>query len=149
RDLVVLAVGGTYLQVVAAQARVVSAQAQLDTANAVYQQLLQQRNVGIVAPIDVDRSQVQALTQQQRLLSLQNDLAKQKINLARLIGLPPNNQYDLADDLPYSTAPPIALEEALKQAIEHRSDLKAAEAQLRAAELTHAAARAERLPSLT
>src|SRR5579872_3820493 len=41
RDLIVLAVGGTYLQVLAAQARVVSARAQLDTANALYQQALQ------------------------------------------------------------------------------------------------------------
>ena len=49
----------------------------------------------MVAQVDVDRSQVQALTQQQRVTSLQNDLAKQKINLARMTGLPPNDQYDL------------------------------------------------------
>jgi hypothetical protein len=36
RDLVVLAVGGSYLQVIAAQARVLSAQAQIDTAQALF-----------------------------------------------------------------------------------------------------------------
>ena len=148
RDLVVLAVGGTYLQVLAAQARVASARAQLDTANALYQQALQQRDAGVLAPIDADRSQVQALTEQQRLVSLQNDLAKQKINLARLTGLPPTDQYELADDIPFSAAPAIAFDDALKQALDHRSDLQAAEDQVRAAERTHAAARAERLPSI-
>ncbi len=147
RDLVVLAVGGTYLEVLAARARVSSAQAQFDTANAVYQQALQQRGVGLVAQIDVDRSQVQALTQQQRLVSLQNDLAKQKINLARLTGLPPTDQYELADDIPFSAAPSLEFETALKQALDRRADLKAAEGQIRAAELTRSAARAERLPS--
>ncbi len=146
KDLVVLAVGGTYLQVLAAKARVDSARAQLDTANALYQQTLQQRSVGLVAQIDANHSgQIQALTEQQRLLSLQNDLAKQKINLARLTGLPPTDQYDLTDDIPYQPAPAIEFADALKQAFDHRADLKAAESQVRAAELSRSAARAERL----
>jgi outer membrane protein TolC len=148
RDLVVLAVGSAYLLVIADKARVQSALAQLDTANALYQQASQQRAVGVMAQVDVDRSQVQALTQQQRVTSLQNDLAKQKINLARMTGLPPNDQYDLSDDVPYSTAPPITMEEAFRQAFEQRPDLKAAAAQVRAAELARSGARAERLPSL-
>lgn len=149
RDLVVLAVGGTYLQVLAAQARVTSATAELQTANALYQQALQQNGVGLLARIDVNRSQVQALTEQQRLVSLQNDLAKQKINLARLTGLPPTDQYELSDDIPYAAAPPLAFEDALKQALDQRPDLKAALAQVRSAEMTHAAAEAERIPSFS
>jgi outer membrane protein TolC len=149
QDLVVLAVGGAYLQVIAAQARVESARAQLDTANALFQQISQQHGVGLVALIDVNRSQVQALTQQQRLVSLQNDLAKQKINLARLTGLPPTDAFVLSDDIPFSPAPAINLEDALKQALDQRPDLKAAQAQVRSAERSHEAARSERLPSLT
>jgi outer membrane protein TolC len=149
RDLVVLAVGGAYLQVIAAAARVQSAQAQLETANALLQQTSQQRAVGLVAQIDVNRSRVQMLTQQQRSVSLQNDLAKQKINLARMVGLPPDDRYDLADDVPFAPAPDITVEGALKQAFGERPDLKAAEAQVRAAERARSAARAERLPSLS
>jgi outer membrane protein TolC len=149
RDLVVLAVGGAYLQVLSAKARVEATRTQLETANVLYSQTLQQRTVGLVAQIDVNRSQVEALIQQQRLVSLQNDLAKQKINLARLTGLPPNDQYEMLDSIPFSIAPAVNLDEALKQALEHRSDLKAAEAQVRAAERTRSAARAERLPSLS
>jgi outer membrane protein TolC len=149
RDLVVLAVGGAYLQVLAAKARVQSAHAQLDTANALYQQAAQQRAVGIMAQVDVDRTQVEALTQEQRVTSLENDFAKQKINLARMAGLPPNDQYDLSDDLPFAAAPPISVEEALRLAIAQRADLKAAAAQVRAADLALAGARSERLPSLS
>lgn len=149
RDLVILAAGGAYLQVISAAARVASARAQLETANALLEQTSQQRAVGIVAQIDVNRSRVQMLTQRQRLTSLENDLAKQKINLARIAGLPPNDRYEIADDAPFAPAPDISLEDALRQAFAGRWDLKAAEAQVQAAERARAAARAEHLPSLS
>jgi outer membrane protein TolC len=148
RDVVVLATGGAYLQVIAAAARVQSARAQLETANVLLQQTSQQHNVGLVAQIDVNRSRVQMLTQQQRLVSLQNDLAKQKINLARIVGLPPNDGYALADDVPFAPASIMTVDDALQQASTQRSDLKGAEAQVRAAERARSAARSERLPSL-
>jgi len=148
RDLVVLAVGGTYLQIIAAKARITATRAQLNTADALYQQASQQRAAGVLALPDVNRSQIQLLTQQQRLVSLENDLAKLKINLARLTGLPPSDAYDISDEVPFSEAPPISFDDALKQAEQQRSDLKAAETQVAAAERARAAARAERLPSL-
>ena len=148
RDLVVLAAGGAYLQVMAAEARVRSAQAQIDTAQALFKQTQDRRAVGLNPQIDVNRSQVQLQTQQQRLMSLQNDVAKQKINLARLVGLPVNDNYEITDDIPYSPAPDLSLEQALKQAFENRADLQSAEAQVRAAERTRSATRWEHLPSL-
>ena len=148
RDLIVLAIGGSYLQLIAAKARMASEEAQLQSANAVFQQSTQQFEHGLVAKVDADRNEVQALTHQQRLLSLQNDVAKQKINLARMIGLPPNDQYDITDEVPFSPAAPLTMEDALGQAFQQRADLKAADAQMRAAERAHAAARAERYPSL-
>jgi outer membrane protein TolC len=147
RDLVVLAVGGNYLQVIAARARIDAARAQVQTADALYQQTAQMRSAGIVAQTDLNRSQIQLLTQQQRLVSLQNDYAKQKINLARLTGLAPNDQFEVSDVIPFAPAPSLTFEEALQQAFEFRSDLKAAQAQVEAAERARSAARAERLPS--
>lgn len=149
RDLVVLATGGAYLQVIAAKARVQSAQAQLETANALFQQTQMQFQFGKAPQIDVNRSQVEVLTQRQRLVSLQNDVSKQKINLARLTGLPPNDQYDISDDVAFAAAPPVTLEEAVKQAFDQRADLKAAEVQVSAAERALTAARDERYPSLS
>jgi outer membrane protein TolC len=147
QDLVVLAVAGAYLQVIAAKARLESAAAQLDTADALYRKTLEQIEFGRAAEIDVNRSHVEELLDRQRLVTLQNDLAKQKINLARLTGLPPNPDYDLSNDIPYAPVPSLSLEEAIHQALEQRADRKAAEAQVRAAERALAAARAERYPS--
>jgi outer membrane protein TolC len=149
RDLIVFAVGGAYLEAIAAAARVESVRAQLETATVLYSQASQKRGVGLLAQTDVNRSQVQALTQQLRLLSVENDLAKQKINLARMVGLPASDRYALSENIPFSAAPSITSEEALKQALAKRADLKAAEAQARAARLSRSAARAERLPSLS
>lgn len=149
REMVVLAVCGAYLQAVATKERVTSAHAQLDTAAALFQQTQQKRGVGLVPQIDVDRSEVEKLTQQQRVISLENEVAKQKIALARMIGLPPTNDFDLADTVPFLAAPDLSLEDSLKLAFEHRTDIKAAEAQIHAAEHTLSAARYERLPSLS
>ena len=148
RDLVTLAVGGQYLQVLAAQARLDAAQAQLTTANAVFHQSTQQHQEGVLGKLSVDQDQVRALTQQQQMITLRNDLAKQKITLARLTGLPPNADYQLTDSFPFSPAPVASVEDALTQAFHQRADLKAAQAQMDAAVKALAAARAERLPSL-
>jgi outer membrane protein TolC len=147
QDLVVLAVAGSYLQVIAARARVEAARAQLTTANTLYQQDIGRLKFGQIAQIDVNRSRVEVLLDQERLITLQNDLAKQKIVLARLTGLPPNDQFEISNSVPYTPAPPIHLEDAILQAQNQRADLKAAEAQVSAAERALAAARAERLPS--
>ena len=148
KDLIVLATGGAYLQAIAAKARVESAKAQLETAIALLKQTRERRETGLVAQIDVSTSQVQEQTQRQRIATLENDFAKQKINLARIVGIPPNDHYELTDDIGFAAAPPATVEEALTKAFAFRSDLKAAEAQLRAAEMARNAARAERLPSL-
>jgi outer membrane protein TolC len=49
--------------------------------------------------------------------------------------------------VPFSPAPPLSVEAALKQAAEQRADLQAAEARVRAAELSLAATGAERAPT--
>ena len=106
RDLVVLAVGGAYLQAIAAQARVESAKAQLETAEAQYKQASEQRAAGVLALTDLDRSEIEVLTNKERVASLNNDYEKQKINLARLTGLPPGGHMELTDKVPFSAAPP-------------------------------------------
>jgi len=147
RDLVTLAVGGAYLQTLTAQARVDAAQAQLDTANAVFHQSAEQHTEGVLGKLNVDQSQVRTLTQQQQIITLRNDLAKQKINLARLTGLTPNPGYQLTDSFPFSPAPVGSVDAAVTKAEQQRADLKAAQFQVEAAAKALAAARAERLPS--
>lgn len=148
RELIELAVGASYFQVIAAKARLASEQGQYNSANAVYQQSMQQLERGLIAKIQADKNEVQVMTQRQRELSLEDDLSKLKINLARMIGLPANEHYDITDDASFSPAAATSVDDDLKQAFTQRADLKAAEAQVHAAERAHAAARSERYPSV-
>jgi outer membrane protein TolC len=97
--------------------------------------------------LNVDQSQLQTLAQQQQIITLRNDLAKQKINLARLTGLAPTADYQLTDSFPFSPAPVRTVNEAVAQAGQQRADLKAAQQHVEAAAKALSAARAERLPS--
>ena len=147
RELVVLAVGGTYFQTVAAAARLDSQRAQVANAEAIYRQAEVRKAAGTNARIDVTRSLVELKTQQQQLSSLDADLRKQKITLARLTGLPLDREIVLADPLSFSESPIPGAEAALQLAYRQRPDLRAAEAQVRTAEMALSAAHAERLPS--
>jgi outer membrane protein TolC len=148
REIVVYVVTQAYLQVLAESARVESAKVQVDGAQTVFQQASDRFNAGLSAKIDMTRSNVELQTQQQRLTAEQSNYAKQKIGLARLIGMSPAQEYSLADKLPYAPLENITLEQALALAIENRSDLKSAEAQLHSAEFARKAAVAEHYPTL-
>jgi outer membrane protein TolC len=148
RDLVVLAVGGSYLQVVSAAARVDSARAQLETARAVYAQAMRQNEAGVNARIDVDRSQVEWQSQRLRLITLETELATQKLALGRIIGLPLGQDITLTTTMEYTPNPELSLPKALATAFASRADLQAADAQVRAAKQARDAARAQNVPTL-
>ncbi len=148
RELVTLAVAGSYLQIIASAARIQTALAQIETAKAIYQQAVDRNKSGLNARIDVSRSLVELQTQQQRLTSLTNDFEKQKISLARLIGLPMAQKFVLSDAIPYREATPSDVDDLIQHALTSRPDVRAASAQVKAAELVRKAASAEYLPSL-
>uniref|UniRef100_Q024G3 Outer membrane efflux protein n=1 Tax=Solibacter usitatus (strain Ellin6076) TaxID=234267 RepID=Q024G3_SOLUE len=148
RDLVAFAVAGTYLQILASAARILTANAQIETSRAVYTQAVDRNRSGLIAHIDVSRSLVELQTQQQRLTSLTNDFEKQKLTLARLIGLPMAQPFTLSDAIPYREMPPVDIAALIHTAISARHDVQAAAAQVKAAELSRKAAVAEHLPFL-
>lgn len=148
RELVVLVTGNQYLLTLAAAARVETAKAQFATAQAIFQQAQDMKKAGVIAGIDVLRSQVQMQQQQQSLLSTENQLAKQRMALARTIGLPVTQEYELTDSVPYAPLPEINLDEALARAYGRRPEYLAAEARVRAAELQVKGAHGEALPTL-
>jgi outer membrane protein TolC len=147
RDLVVLATGNAYLQAIAGGARVETAQAQQETAHALYEKALAQQQAGVAPAIDTLRAQVEYQTRQQQLISASNDFAKQKISLARVIGLAPGQEFILADKAPYEPFPIPDLETALQRAYSFRSDYKAAHDRVVAAQFEHNAATAGYFPT--
>jgi outer membrane protein TolC len=149
RDVVVLAVGNAYLQAIADEARAQTYEAQVQTAQALYDQASNQVNAGTAADIDAMRSKVELQTRQQQLIQAKNDLAIQKLTIARAIGLAPGQEFELVDKSPYQPFEGTTVDDALKRAYDSRSDYRAAMNEVRAAELSHQAARAGYLPSLS
>ena len=149
RDLVVLVVGLTYLQAIANQARVETAEAQVKTAQALNDQAADQLKAGTSPAIDTLRTKVELQTRQQQLIQAKNDLAIQKMKVARAIGLAPGQDFELTDKSPYQPLEGMTVEEALKRAYTSRSDYQAAIAEQRAAEFSRKAAVAGYFPSFT
>jgi outer membrane protein TolC len=148
RDLVVLAVGYQYLTALADASRVDAAQAQFNTAEALYKQAVDLHSAGIVPKIDVLRSQVEMQSQQQRLLVVQNDYAKQVLAVGRVIGIPAGQAIVLTDKIPAPQPIVTPLDLDVKNALETRFDYKQALSNLEAAEHRLKAAQAERYPTL-
>src|SRR5882757_1868858 len=148
RELVVLATGNVYLQAIAEAARVETARAQVETADALFKKAGAQLQAGVIPAIDSLRAQVQFQTRRQQFISATNDFAKQKLTLARVIGLAPAQEFELADKTPYQPFPIPDLESSLQRAYSLRSDYKAARERLFAAQLEHSAAVAGHFPTV-
>jgi outer membrane protein TolC len=149
RELIVLVVVSNYLLVIADQSQVESALAQRDTAKTLLDQTTDQKKAGLAAAVDVLRSDVELQAREQRLIVARNNLAKQKLVLARAIGLPAGQTFDVITDVAYQPLATSTLDEALQQAYTLRADYKSQIEQVRSAELQKKAASAERYPTLS
>ena len=147
-ELVVLVIVSNYLLVIADQSEVESAISQRDTAKALFQQASDQKTAGLASAVDVLRSQVQLQSREQKVIVAQNDLAKQKLVLARAIGLPLGQKFEIATQVPYQELTPSSLDEAIQSAYSARADFQSQVNRVRSAELTIKAAYAERYPTL-
>jgi len=81
-------------------------------------------------------------------IAAKNNYAKQKLALARVIGIPPGQEFVLTDKVPYEPLAALSVEEATKRAYASRSDYQAAQEQARAAEYARKAATAEYYPTI-
>jgi outer membrane protein TolC len=148
RDTVVLAVGANYLLTIAQESRVTASEAELKAAQALYQLAVDQEAAGITPNIDTLRARVQLQTQESQLIQAQNAYEKQRIALARVIGLPVQQQFRLINRVPYHPLPEADVTNAYERALKTRPDYQAALASLRAAKFNLDAAWQQRLPSL-
>jgi outer membrane protein TolC len=148
REIVVLAVGNSYLLTLSGASRVDTAQAELQTAQALYDKASDQQKAGVSPFIDTLRAQVELQSRQQQLIVARNDYAKEKLTLARVIGLPPGQEFQLTTQAPYEPLATAGIEEDLHRAYMSRPDYLAAAGQVRAAEQMRRAATAEHYPSV-
>ena len=149
RDVVVLAVGTAYFQVVASAARVETAKAQLAAAREL-DQLTANRVKSEVSPeIEALRAQVERQSTEQWLTNVTNRLEIDKLTFARITGLAIDQQFELSDKPSPVRLERMALDTATVEALHGRADLASAEASVHAAESTLRAEKAQRLPVLS
>jgi outer membrane protein TolC len=148
RDLVVLTVGNAYLLCIADQARIDAVSAQLATSKVSLDQAVAAHDAGTTPRLDVLRAQVDYQNQQQNLISAKNQFAKDKLSLARAIGLPLDQQIRLSDTEPFRALDNLDADAAFEQALKNRKDLAAAREQVAAAKAQKTAAFADQLPTV-
>jgi outer membrane protein TolC len=148
RELVVLVIVSNYLLVIAEQSEVESATSQRDTAKTLLQQASDQKTAGVASAVDVLRSQVQLQSREQKVIVARNNLAKQKLVLARAIGIPMGQQFEITTHVPYQELVSSSLDAAIQSAYTARADFQSEVNRARSAELARKAASAERYPSL-
>jgi len=136
------------LQAIADEARIETTEAQVKTAQALYDQATDQINAGTSPDIDGLRTKVELQTRQQQLIQAKNNFAIQKLTVARVIGLAPGQEFEFSDKSPYQSIEVLSVDEALKRAYASRSDYLAAMTDVRAAQYAKKAAMAGYLPSL-
>ncbi|MGB6192496.1 MAG: TolC family protein [Terracidiphilus sp.] len=148
RDLVVLTVGNAYLLVLADQTLVTSVEAQVKTAKVSLDQAVDNHEAGTAPKLDELRARVDYQSLQQQLISAQNGVQKDKLALARVIGLPLEQQFNLSDAAPYSAFDQIDVNAAIQEAEANRKDLAAVVEQTAALEEQRKAATADRFPKV-
>jgi outer membrane protein TolC len=149
KDMVVLTVGNAYLLCISDASRVQSAQAQVNTSKVSLDQAVANHEAGTAPLLDELRARVDYQTQQQTLITAQNQYEKDKIALARAIGLPLEQSYTLTDLAPFKALDNVDPAAATQQALAHRRDLQALQQQLEGAKASRGAATAERYPAVS
>ena len=148
RDYVIHVAGNFFVQALAASARADAARAQEETARTLHQQAIDLKEGGIIAGIDVLRAEVQLSTQTQRATIAANEFEKAKLQLARVIGLPLGQRFELDPALPDLPVADISVDAAVALAYQTRPDYKAAVERVSAAEATRRSIVGDALPSV-
>jgi outer membrane protein TolC len=145
-DVVTLTVGNAYLEVTEANSRIIAEEAQVTNARALYDQALDQYQAGTAPRIEATRTEVQLHSEEYTLSVDRNNFAVAKLTLARAIGLPLGQQFEIADQLPYADINPPTVDDALNTAYKSRSDFHSVLDSLKAAQQSLSAAKGERYP---
>ncbi|HEX8711382.1 MAG TPA: TolC family protein [Terracidiphilus sp.] len=148
QNLVILTVGNAYLLVLADQAQVSSVQAQVDTAKISLDQAVANHSAGTAPRIDELRARVDYQTLEQQLIVTQDALSKDKLALARVIGLPLAQIFNVSDTVPYAPFDNLNAQDLIQMAENSRKDLAALVEETAAAEEQRKAATAARYPTV-
>ncbi len=148
RDQVTDQVARAYLAALRAQAGVDTATANVELSEALVRLAQSQKDAGTGTGIEITRAQVQRANDRQRLLVVENDIDRARLQLLKVIGLRIDSPLELTGRLEYVPMAPVDVEQALATAMQNRAQLKAQRRREETARLSFNAVKLERLPSL-
>jgi outer membrane protein TolC len=148
RQMVILTVGNAYLKILADEAQIESTQAQVETSKVSLDQATNNHQAGTAPKLDELRAQVDYQSLQQQLIAARNARDKDMLALARTIGLPLGQKFEVADKAPYSAFDQPDVQQAIQQALANRKDRQASAELTKANEDQRKAATYDRLPTL-
>jgi len=148
RDTVVFAVGAAYLKVEASRARLDTATAQLASARELDRLAADRVRAEVAPAIDSLRAQVERQAAEQRVITSRNDLDKDKLTLARMIGVAVDQPFTVDSPAPFQPVAGITEQSVRDAAFRARADVASAKASRDSAEFALRAARAQQHPSV-
>jgi outer membrane protein TolC len=125
RDLVVREVAGLYLTAQTAVAEVEAADSRVKTSQALENLARDQHAEGLATAVDEVRAEVQLARDQQALLVAHDNYQTSLLTLAHYLGLSPGTPLELAETLGFHHVDSVDPQQALKTALEARSDYAA------------------------
>ncbi|HXP87028.1 MAG TPA: TolC family protein [Bryobacteraceae bacterium] len=137
-----------YLASLRADAALETTRADVELADALLKLSQQQKDAGTGTGIEVTRAQVQLANNRQQMIVAENGQRRALQQLLRVMGVRLDEPVRLTGKLEFQPADSPAINAALTQARNMRTDLKAQKQKEETARLNFSKVRAERLPSL-
>jgi outer membrane protein TolC len=108
----------------------------------------QRQRVGVATGLDVARLEAQLASERQQASVSQYAVDHAKLNILNLLALPYETPLTLSDEFRPDVQSPLALQDAVEEALKQRPEVTAQATRVRASELTYSSITGERLPSL-
>ena len=121
---IIFRVVDSYYGVLLARKQLEVAEQSMKTAQAILDRSKDRFESGVVVESDYLSAQVRLATRKQELIRAQNRLALARAQLSTTMGVSTETEFDPSDTLAEKSLPTLSLEEAEKQAVESRPDLK-------------------------
>ncbi len=149
RDLVRGQVARLYLNAQRADQVLETARANVALSEALLKQAMDLKEAGTGTGIEVTRARVQLANESQRLLVAENERERARLEFLRAMGLQFEAAIELTDRLSYKPVGPVALDEAIRRALESRADWRAQKEREESMRLNQSSILMERLPSIS
>jgi outer membrane protein TolC len=149
RDLVVRETAGLYLDSEVGLAEVAAAESRVTTSQALEKLARDQHDQGLATAVDLVRAQVQLARDRQTLLVERDAYQTSLLALARFMGISPGTPLELAGHMEFHPVPAPPIDEALRTALEARSDYRSLLTERQSLVEQEKAARARYFPKLS